>query len=105
MSPNKCAYNDQASVDGHVDLLWFLVEHGTDATVKDDNGSTPLHQVSFRSYVELARFLVEHGADVAVRDNDRSTPLHRASARSHVERARFLLVKHGADVSAKGKYG
>ena len=46
-----------------MDLLRFLVEHGADATAKDNGGSTPLHKLWVSEDVNLARLLVEHGPD------------------------------------------
>jgi ankyrin repeat protein len=91
-----------------VDLARFLIEHGADVTAQDNNGSTPLHQLSGSNSgnVELATFFVEHGADVTAQDKNRSTPLHKVLElrRGNVDLARFL-VEHGAEVTAQDKDG
>jgi hypothetical protein len=69
-----------ASLRGHVELAWFLVEeHGADVAARAKDRQTPLHSASKGGHVELARFLIEHGADAAARAEDGWTPLHSAS--------------------------
>ncbi len=93
-----------AILGGHVDITWFLVEHGADAAAQNEFGHTPLHYVSSGGHLDLALFLVEHGADVAAQDKDGETPLHWASRRGYLGLARFL-VEHGADVAAQDEDG
>ncbi|KAH9945241.1 ankyrin [Epithele typhae] len=44
---------------GHLDVLEYLIAHGGDVNVTDEDGDTPLYAVES---VETARFLVERGA-------------------------------------------
>jgi cytohesin len=89
-----------------VDLVRFLIEHGADATARDESGSTPLIQASFGGDADLVRILIEHGADAAAQDMFGSTPLHRLSRSGdeNVDLVRFL-IEHGADVTAQDKDG
>ena len=68
-----------ASFNGDVEVVRFLVEHGTDATAQDKNGSTPLHFASKNGHVEVMQFLVEHGAHPTAQNKYGSTPSHLAS--------------------------
>lgn len=56
----------------------LLLEHGANATARDESMRTPLHEAST---VDIASLLlrVRHGADVAAEDEDKQTPLHGAS--------------------------
>ena len=90
-----------ASGNGHVQVVQFLVEHGTDATARDKNGSTPLHLASQNGHVEVAQFLVEHGADAAARDKNGSTPSYLALQNRHREVWQFL-VEHERAQSKDG---
>ena len=92
-----------ASRGGHVEVAKVLVgsEHSANVTVRDKEGSTPLHEAST---VEMSRFLIEHGADATARDKRGSPPLHFAVKPENVDLARFL-IEHGADVTAGDKYG
>src|SRR6266851_1696452 len=92
-----------ASREGHVEVARVLIEHGTNATARDSNGSTPLHHASHNGHMDLARVLVGHGADATVQDKTGWTPLHKASVYGHVDLSRFL-IEHGADAAAQNKY-
>src|SRR5579863_6125941 len=91
----------RAVQNGTVDLAHFLVECGTDTTVKDKDGLTPLHlaMLNSRRRVLLARLLVEHGADATTQDNRRCTPLHLAMQQGSVDLARFFM-EHGTMLSS-----
>ena len=82
----------------NTEIVQVLLEHGADATARDDTHSTPLHLVSSMGSPKIARLLIEHGADVTARNGTQSTPLHLASS-SSPEIVR-LLIEHGADVNA-----
>jgi ankyrin repeat protein len=84
-----------------VDLPRFLIEHGADATVQDEDGSTPLHQAaySYNGNADLARFLIEHGADVTTADKQRIIPQNRALLHRREEFRQ--IMKNAADARAR----
>ena len=91
------------------DVAKFLLEHGADAGVKDNDAlSTPLHEVAYRGSVKIVQLLLEHGANVHARNNMGHTPLHRAvydlspdnSYEETCLRVIMLLLEHGADIGA-----
>ena len=114
-------------VEGQVDAVQWLIEHGAivnpqqnnggtssqevfgmagkhsqmvNATTAQDQGGSPLHLASAYNHFKTMQLLIQHGADVNARDNGNSTPLHLASRWGGVESVQ-LLVQHGADVNAR----
>lgn len=61
---------------GHLDVLRYLLSHGGDINITDDDGDTPLYTVEDSS---TARFLVEHGATLDHRNNDGLSPVEHLS--------------------------
>jgi ankyrin repeat protein len=43
-----------ASKEGHIEVVWFSVEHDAAAAAKDKHGWTPLHRASSSSNLDLA---------------------------------------------------
>jgi len=84
--------------DCHLAVMQLLLNHGTDANMQDDAGSTPLHHSScrqksilaFYGTAEGAHLLLEHGANVDAKDNKGRTPLQLALKHRRDEMARFL---------------
>ncbi|EGN98703.1 hypothetical protein SERLA73DRAFT_89676 [Serpula lacrymans var. lacrymans S7.3] len=57
---------------GHLHVLDFLLSHGGDVNVTDDDGDTPLYTVE---NVETARWLVQHGAIVDRTNTEGLSPI------------------------------
>lgn len=55
----------QACIDDNLDMVEFLVEHGSDVNRGDNEGWTPLHATVSCGFVSIAKYLLEHGANVA----------------------------------------
>jgi ankyrin repeat protein len=113
-------------VDGHVDAVRWLLEHGanvnfrpqTDSRNPDgfaflsngdgtanaamDHASSPLHLASLHDHFKTMQLLIQRGADVTSRDNLNSTPLHLAALRGGTDSVE-LLIEHGSDVNARNK--
>jgi len=79
---------------GHPEVVEFLLEHGADPNIKNNDGSTPLHYAADNS--KVVEVLLEHGADLNIRDKYGATPLHDAAENGHPEVVE-LLLEHGAD--------
>ncbi|KZV62912.1 ankyrin [Peniophora sp. CONT] len=76
MSPNvPDAYTytpmHAAASYGHLEVLEYLVSHGGDVNVTDDDGDTPLYTVE---NVETATWLVQHGAVVERQNSEGVSP-------------------------------
>ena len=93
-----------ASRNGHVEVVCFLLDHGTDVTARDESGLTALHYASDNGRIKVVRILIERGADVRAQNEQGRTPLHSASISGRLEVV-FILIEHGADVSAQDRDG
>ncbi|KAF9048720.1 ankyrin repeat-containing domain protein [Panaeolus papilionaceus] len=61
--PDEFTYTPMhaAASYGHIHVLEYLISHGGDVNVTDEDGDTPLYSVE---NLQTARYLVEHGAAV-----------------------------------------
>ena len=93
----------KASKSGNVGRVTELL--ATDpslVSVRDIDGSTPLHCATWKGHLEVVSVLLAHGADVnAHNQNDHwgTTPLHAAAHANQAAIAQ-LLIEKGADLNA-----
>jgi hypothetical protein len=106
----------RAAEYGSTNLSQALLEHGAKASLKDEEGNTPLH-LFMRSMkrwksrnqdaLDIRQFLrgcLDNDADIDARNNEGQTPLHLA-ATYRLEVALRELVDIGADVTATTESG
>lgn len=95
-----------------VELAQFLIDHGFDVNVRNENGWTPLHQAIlsgngfFPKWIEIGRLLVSHGADINSCNNvNHETPLMTAVLRRSSSFMKFLLEcgAHADIADAEGR--
>ncbi|KAJ8916556.1 hypothetical protein NQ315_000199 [Exocentrus adspersus] len=104
-----------AALHGHLDIIKVLLCLGLDINVRDRCGNTPLHEAASGGHVEVCKALISRGHldiieyflndfewDINQATVDGYTVLHCA-AKSARKEAFDLLVRKGADVSAKDK--
>jgi hypothetical protein len=89
-----------ASVNGQAEVVMLLLEHGADASAKDNDGWTTMHAAAYWGLEAILLMLLEHGADSSAKDNAGWTPLHAAAYPGQGETAR-LLLEHGADLQSR----
>ncbi|KAM7066676.1 uncharacterized protein M8220_000767 [Acridotheres tristis] len=93
-----------ACINGHADVVRFLVEKKCKLNRRDKMNKSPLMKAVEHQHKDCAAILLEHGADPNRRGVSGNTALHFAvmvSSKSLVE----LLLEHGADINAKNELG
>ena len=92
-----------AASEGRLDVASMLLELGVDVDPKNNEGFTPLRQVSqgmLEGHRDIMWLLLYHGANLDARDNHGNTALHFAASEGHLDVARMLL-ELGADVDSQ----
>jgi ankyrin repeat protein len=93
-----------ASEQGNLEVLQWLLEHGTDVNVKDEESNwTSLHLAAHYGHLEIAQTLLKHNSYTEARNNLGCTRLHEASTYGHVDIV-WLLLNHGTDPDACDKH-
>jgi ankyrin repeat protein len=72
-------------------------------SVRDSDGSTPLHCACWKGNDDVVKLLLESGADVNAENNNEhwgTTPLH-AAAHANQKKVAEMLIARGADLCAK----
>jgi ankyrin repeat protein len=67
----------------HFEVVKFLIKHGADISVKNQNGGTCL--INSVQSVELCELLLKNGADVNAKDIQKKTALHYAIQEHRLE--------------------
>ncbi|KAJ5091685.1 hypothetical protein NUU61_006555 [Penicillium alfredii] len=82
----------------HTEAIQYVLDHGADTTLRDENGRTPLHVAVSGGYrrFDIVQALLKHGANPNAVDNDGSTPLNLVKDDPEMFR---LLTQNGADVT------
>ena len=94
----------QLTLDGKIEKVQSLVEHGTDINSRDYYGRTPLHIASGENHTIDMQVLFGLGAEVNAQDNQGRTPLMCAAADGK-NGAAVLLVSRLADWTIKDVNG
>lgn len=93
---------------GKLPLIGLLLERGAKPDALDDDGLTPLLQLtktrSQADPIPVLERLAASGANLDARDAKQGTLLVHFARRDHAEVVRWLLA-HGADRTARNKYG
>lgn len=88
--------------------IQILTHAGADVDAADDEGYRPLHLAAIWGNATYAKLLLERKASVDAIDGNGCTPLVTACAcfkNTHCEPIVQLLVRHGADLSARDREG
>lgn len=82
----------QATVNGSLEIVRLLIEHGADPNLAQKNGEYALLDAANRGYVEIAEYLLDHGADPNL-----DTGIGTALAFADNAAIMRILLEHGAD--------
>ena len=69
---------EETSLHDHVKAVTFLIEHGANVDLRDNNGDTALHYAVTFDFTEIVKMLLNLGASDMC-SNKGLTPLHQAS--------------------------
>lgn len=86
----------EASLNGQLSAVLYLLEKGSDINAPDQDGRTALIYAAYNGHTEIVKKLIEKGADVNLRDNYGRTALMMAASGAFPETVR-LLLDHSAD--------
>jgi ankyrin repeat protein len=83
----------QAAINGSAELVKLLLECGSQADVKDEQGNRALHYAALHGKLETAALLLEHGSDPNEPNSTQSeTPLHLAVMSSSPMSTRLVAL-------------
>ena len=94
----------RASLEGHRDIVDYLISRNADIRRPDQIGNTPLHGSAYGGRAGIVELLLARGADVRAKNRNGQTPLFLAAlkgARDVME----ILLRNGAEVDAHDARG
>ncbi len=68
----------EAAANGHLQIMDYLLEKGSNINQKTNEGWVPLHAATWNKQSDSARNLVKKGADIYLGDNSGYTPIDGA---------------------------
>jgi ankyrin repeat protein len=95
-----------AALEGHEELVTFLIGEGAQPDVADKTGLLPIMSASERGHLGVVQLLVQHMGDevLQARDADARTVLHFAAYWGREKVVAFLLGK-GAQANSRDRLG
>ncbi|XP_041641814.1 protein phosphatase 1 regulatory subunit 12C isoform X2 [Cheilinus undulatus] len=90
----------QACIDGSLEMVTFLVEHGADVNQVDSEGWTPLHVAASCGYPDIAEFLLQQGASLSAVNCDGDVPLDIALDETTESLIQDYTLRQGVDLEA-----
>ncbi|XP_015231357.1 PREDICTED: protein phosphatase 1 regulatory subunit 12C isoform X2 [Cyprinodon variegatus] len=90
----------QACIDGSMEIVTFLLEHGANVNQVDSEGWTPLHVASSCGYPDIAEFLLKKGASLTAVNCDGDVPLDIALDETTESLLHDYTQKQGVDLEA-----
>ncbi|XP_044202424.1 protein phosphatase 1 regulatory subunit 12C isoform X1 [Thunnus albacares] len=90
----------QACIDGSMEMVSFLLEHGASVNQVDSEGWTPLHVAASCGYPEIVSFLLQDGASLSAVNCDGDVPLDIALDEATESLLQEYTVRQGVDLEA-----
>ncbi|CAH3150812.1 unnamed protein product [Porites lobata] len=91
-TPLMLASYFETSVHDHVKAVTFLIEHGANVDLQDNNGDTALHYAVTFDFPEIVKMLLNLGASDMC-NNKGLTPLHQASISASIGVVEYLIKR------------
>ena len=88
-----------AAREGHLSIVCWLLDHGADLSLTDDEGRTAVMRACEEGHIEIVVLLVHRGADIFQWNIWGRTPLMMAACCGHTPVVRFLVAS-GAELNA-----
>jgi len=89
----------EASDEGFLPVVKYLVNHGANMEIKNDKGRTPLYQAVDEGRTDVVKFLVSKGAKVDTKTNDGESILHLAVTKKNLDIVKTLVEDGNADLT------
>ncbi|XP_034044009.1 protein phosphatase 1 regulatory subunit 12C isoform X2 [Thalassophryne amazonica] len=90
----------QACIDGSMEMVSFLLEHGANVNQIDNEGWTALHVAASCGYPDIADFLVQQGASLSAVNCDGDVPVDIALDEATEALLQQHALKQGLDLEA-----
>ena len=87
----------------HADIVEYLLDHGADPVVQDEDSGTALYVASENGSVPIVRNLVGRMSNVNVIGGLHKRPLNAAAYNGHIEILRILL-RHDVEIDPEEEY-
>lgn len=94
-----------ASIQGHLNVVKYLLSGKAQTNVQDSTGASPLHEAVRYGNTEIAKLLLNSGADVNARDNLGKSPVLLIIPEEKRSDIYSLLTSYKADLTVKDMYG
>lgn len=95
----------QASFDGRLSMVRFLIDARADPNAQTNTGGTALMSAAGRGHLDVVKALVKHKAKVDAPTMDGSTALMAACNQSQGDVVRYLVQRAGADTHLRKRNG
>ncbi|KAF9569350.1 hypothetical protein CPC08DRAFT_784021 [Agrocybe pediades] len=104
----------KATLNGHMQIVRYLVPGKADVHARDADGWTALHNACSKGYLDIVRWLCENGGAAAASDGVRGvdarskdgwTPLMNAASKGHLPVVLYLVSKQSANPLVRNKWG
>ena len=96
--------DELVSKESNCNMVSLLLEYKANISLRDSEGSIPLHTAAAFGRYRAVRRLILEGSDVNAVDSNGDTPLHVSAGSGYLKVVR-LLLDNGADLFAVDKEG
>ncbi|GAB2219370.1 hypothetical protein Drorol1_Dr00007005 [Drosera rotundifolia] len=103
--PNGYHAIQWAALNGHADVVHYIIEHGGDVNAADRSTQTALHWAAVKGCISVADVLVQNGARVEAMDLNGYRAVHVAAQYGQTAFLNHIVAKYHADYDAPDNDG